>query len=70
MARRSYGTGSLLVVTRAGGRVYYAKFRDGTGQQVKKRIGPVRTPHEPDGLTKSQAEARPAGRSPRGSASV
>lgn len=58
MGRRSYGTGSLLVVTRAGGPVYYGKFRDGTGQQVKRRIGPVRTPHEPDGLTKTQAEGR------------
>src|SRR3954471_20260442 len=58
MTRRSYGTGSLLVVSRAAGSVYYGKFRDGSGQQVKRRIGPVRTPHEPDGLTKSQAEAR------------
>jgi integrase len=57
-ARRSYGTGSLLTVTRVGGPVYYGKFRDASGQQVKRRIGPVRTPHEPDGLTKSQAEAR------------
>src|SRR3954471_15568948 len=58
MTRRSYGTGSLLVVSRAGGPVYFGKFRDGSGQQVKRRIGPVRTPHEPDGLTKTQAEAR------------
>ena len=57
--RRSYGTGSLLTTTRADGtRVYYGKFRDSGGQQVKRLIGPVRTPHEPDGLTKSQAEAR------------
>src|SRR3954468_24948789 len=58
MPRRSYGTGSLLVVPGAGGPVYYGKWRDQSGQQVKRRIGPVRTPHEPDGLTKSQAEAR------------
>jgi integrase len=57
-ARRPHGTGSLLVVRRAGGPVYYAKFRDSAGQQVKRRVGPVRTPHEPDGLTKTQAEAR------------
>ena len=57
--RRSYGSGSLFVNKRADGAgVYYGKFRDATGQQVKRRIGPVRTPHEPDGLTKSQAEGR------------
>jgi integrase len=38
--------------------VYYAKFRDGSGRQVKRRLGLVRTPHEPDGLTKTMAEAR------------
>lgn len=58
-ARRSWGSGSLIVTTRADGtRVYYAKFRDGSGRQVKRRIGLVRTPHTPDGLTKAQAEAR------------
>ena len=57
--RRSYGTGSLLITRHADGTgVYYGKFRDQAGQQVKRRIGPVRTPHEPDGLTKAQAEAR------------
>jgi integrase len=57
--RRSYGTGSLIVTTCADGtRVYYGKFRDGSGQQVKRRIGPVRMPHRPNGLTKPQAEAR------------
>jgi integrase len=58
-ARRSYGTGSLLTATRTDGtRVYYCKFRDATGRQIKRRIGLVRTPHQPDGLTKSQAEQR------------
>ncbi len=57
--RRSYGSGSLTTVTRAdGASVYVAKFRDASGQQIKRQIGPVRTPHRPDGLTKSQAEAR------------
>ena len=57
--RRPYGTGSLLTSTRSdGARVYYAKFRDSQGRQVKRRIGLVRTPHEPDGLTKAQAETR------------
>ena len=57
--RRSYGTGSLFITTQADGtRVYYATSATRTGQQVKRRIGLVRTPHEPDGLTKPQAEAR------------
>jgi integrase len=57
--RRPYGAGSLLISTRSDGtRVYYAKFRDSQGRQVKRRIGLVRTPHEPDGLTKAQAEIR------------
>lgn len=58
-ARRSYGSGSLITRTLAdGSRVYYGKVRDASGGQVKRRIGPVRTPHKPDGLTKTQAEAR------------
>jgi hypothetical protein len=57
--RRPYGAGSLLTQARSDGtRVYYAKFRDAHGRQVKRRIGLVRTPHEPDGLTKAQAETR------------
>ena len=52
-ARRSYGSGSLT--ERAG--VYYGRWHDG-GRRVQRRIGPVRTPHKPDGLTKTQAEAR------------
>ncbi len=53
-ARRSYGSGSLLNLNGT----YYGKWRDTAGQQIKRRIGPVRTPHQPDGLTKTQAEAR------------
>src|SRR5439155_17191275 len=53
-ARRSYGTGSLYVVNG----VYYGKFRRPDGRQVKRRIGRVRTPHEPDGLIRREAEAR------------
>jgi integrase len=57
--RRSYGSGSLFTTEQAdGARVYYGKFRDSSGRQVKRKIGPVRTPHCPDGLTKAQAEAR------------
>ena len=54
-----WGSGSLLITTRAdGARVYYGKTRDASGRQVKRRIGLVRTPHQPDGLTKTQAGAR------------
>jgi integrase len=57
--RRPYGAGSLLTTTRSDGtRVYYAKFRDSQGRQVKRRIGLVRSAHQPDGLTKTQAETR------------
>ena len=59
MGRRSYGTGSLLTAELADGtRVYVGKFRNGAGRQVKRRIGPVRGAHRPDGLTKAQAEMR------------
>ena len=33
--------GSLLIVERAAGPVYFAKWRDSTGRQVKKRLGPA-----------------------------
>jgi len=57
--RRSYGSGSLTIQqTKTGPDTYYGIFRDLTGRQVKRRIGPIRTPHVPDGLTKTQAEAR------------
>ena len=53
-ARRSYGSGSII--ERNG--IYFGKWRTADGRQVMRKIGPVRTPHEPDGLTKTQAEAR------------
>ena len=34
-------TGNLLIVVRDGGPVYYAKWRDPTRRQVKKRLGPA-----------------------------
>ena len=38
--RRPYGAGSLLTTTRSDGtRVYYAKFRDSQGRQVKAGSG-------------------------------
>ena len=57
--RRSYGSGSLTIRNLTDGRrVYDGKWRDAHGRQIKRRVGLVRTPHQPDGLTKSQAEAR------------
>lgn len=57
-ARRTRGTGALFIRTNAAGRrVYYGKWRDTSGNQVMKRLGPERTRGMSDGLTKSQAEA-------------
>jgi integrase len=50
--RRAYGSGSLHVYRGA----WYGKWWIG-GRQVKRKIGPIRTPGSRDGLTKSQAEA-------------
>jgi integrase len=56
-ARRSYGTGSLLVRKDANGReTYYGKWR-ANGQQIMRRIGVKRGEGARDGLTRSQAEA-------------
>jgi Phage integrase, N-terminal SAM-like domain len=52
-ARRPHGSGSITVHNGA----YVGMWRV-AGRQVKRKIGPVRTPHLPDGLTKTQAEAR------------
>jgi len=52
-ARRAYGTGSI--VERSG--AFYGRWRIGD-QQVQRRLGPVRSPAKPDGLTRKQAEGR------------
>lgn len=52
-ARRPQGTGSIIQKNG----IYYGQWRD-AGRLVKRRIGPIRSPHKPDGLTKGQAEAR------------
>jgi integrase len=58
MARRSYGTGSLVVRRDKRGReTWYARVRVG-GRQFKKTIGPKRQPGGRDGLTSRQAEVR------------
>lgn len=56
MARRSYGTGSLIIRTDRNGReIWHGKWR-ANGRQVMRRIGPRRAPGARDGLTQSQAE--------------
>jgi len=58
MARRSYGTGSLVVRRDKRGREsWYGRVRV-DGRQVKQRVGPKRQAGERDGLTRRQAEAR------------
>ncbi len=58
VARRSYGSGSLLVRRDKRGReTWYARVRV-DGGQLKKAIGPKRQPGGRDGLTRRQAEAR------------
>jgi integrase len=52
-ARRTYGTGSII--EKNGN--YFGKWRV-NDRQVMRKIGPVRTPHRPNGITKTQAEAR------------
>lgn len=52
-ARRTHGTGSLLVKNGA----YYGKWRV-NGRQVLRKLGPVRPAGTRDGLTKTQAEAQ------------
>lgn len=56
-SKRSYGSGSLYTVTdAAGGETWYGKWR-ANGRQIKRKIGPVRTPGTRQGLTRAQAEA-------------
>ena len=55
--RRPRGTGSLFIRRDTAGReVWYGKWWAGT-TQIKRRIGPKRTPSTSDGLTRSLAEA-------------
>jgi integrase len=52
MARRTYGTGSLSTI----GGSWVGSWYGPDGRRVKRRVGPVRTPGERDGLTRAQAE--------------
>ena len=57
MARRSYGSGSLLVRCDGRGReTWYGSWRIG-GRRVKRALGPKRSTGSRDGLTRAQAEA-------------
>ena len=50
---RAYGSGSVFVR----GDAYYGKWRVG-GQQVKRKLGPAKSPDAPHGLTRKRAEAK------------
>lgn len=52
--RRPYGSGSLKAVGRSWIGTWYAR----DGQQVRRKVGDVRTPGRPDGLTQPQAERK------------
>jgi integrase len=52
--RRGYGTGSLRVE----GRSWIGSWYDPNGRKIRRKVGPARTAHERDGLTKAQAEQR------------
>ena len=57
MARRSYGSGSLVVRADANGaETWYGLWRTGP-RRVKRALGPKRAPASRHGLTRSQAEA-------------
>src|SRR5262249_32515382 len=58
MARRSYGTGSLLQRTDSKGAVnWYGQWRQG-GALIKRKIGPKRLSGSRDGLNQRQAQAQ------------
>jgi hypothetical protein len=57
MARRSYGTGSLITRRDRNGREkWYGSWMTG-GRRVKRRLGLKRPPGTSDGLTRKHAEA-------------
>jgi integrase len=51
--KRAYGSGSVFVR----GGTFYGKWRVGD-QQVKRSLGPVKSPEMPHGLTRKRAEAK------------
>ena len=57
VARRSYGSGSLIAKRLGSGQeVWIGLWYDAAGRRVKRHVGPKRTAGEKDGLTKTQAE--------------
>jgi len=53
MSKRN-ASGALIVVERDGGPVYYAKWRDSTRRQVKRRLGPAWVERDPDGACRKR----------------
>jgi integrase len=53
-SRRGYGTGSLRVI----GRSWVGSWYGADGRKIMRKVGPARTAHTRDGLTKAQAEER------------
>ena len=53
VGKRAYGTGSLYV----SGGAWYGRWRTTDGRRRAKKIGPARTNHNRDGLSKREAEA-------------
>lgn len=50
-ARRAYGTGQLYAKHGA----WYGRWRTGGGRRLNRRLGPVRSVGEADGLTRREA---------------
>lgn len=53
-AKRAYGTGLLIVKHGA----YYGRWRAPDGRRLSRKIGHVRSPTRPEGITRPQAEKR------------
>lgn len=54
--KREYGTGGLYVDAERG--AYYGRWRTADGRQLNRKVGPVRSRGETDGLTQAQAEKK------------
>lgn len=53
-AKRAYGTGLLVIKHDA----YYGRWRAPGGRRLSRKIGDLRSPTRPDGITRPQAEKR------------
>jgi integrase len=54
MAKRTYGTGHLYPARKA----WYGRWRTSDGKNLNRKVGPMRGPEHPDGLTAPQAERK------------